>query len=1067
MSGILNRSLVLAASLLWFAAAASAQTNYGTIRGAVLDSSGAAHPNVAIAATNIETGVTQSVTSNDVGNYVVPNLISGSYRVTAAQAGFKRFVAGPVELAAAQDVRVDVRMEVGVVTDSITVVGGAPLIETERATLSEAKTQYIFQNVPINANYRSIWRLLTLTPGVVSGANSIAGNSKGSNSTFNIDGVPMIDGWSGNSVGPAFTFLDGYREYRTDFASANASTGTTATVSVISENGTNQWHGEGWLHYNAIGFVARPFFAPTRPSGPPMFRPNVKFGGPLRLGRLYDGRNRSFFHFTYQGLRGSQLPQVSNFVVPSAPFREGDFSSLSKTLTDPLNGQPFSGSRIPASRLSGVSRYFQDTFYPAPNSGADRFKNIAVFPNRDDQYVGRLDHQISNANSIFGRVMFHHYAFQNYQDSNPQVGVYKQYRDQFNIVLSDTHTFSASLYNELRFGWGSDDSAYNGPRRGLDVVKASGLQLGDLVDVYAMPAMSITGYQRLGQADQGGWTWSNYYLVESLRYNRGRHNLQFGADWAKMNGTLIPTSPSAVFGSYTFNGRFSGDPYADFLLGMMDGSARATSVSPVYRHRNNWAFHFTDSFKVTPRLSLDFGLRYSLLDPGYTERGLFANFNPARNALVVPDQAAMGRIHPGFPKNVPVLTAAAAGVGAKLVNWDRNNLAPRLGFAWRPTKRDDFVVRGAAGIYYVALQPNPSDGGGLPFELNESFTNTLANGVPGFAFPRPFPTTVYQLGGSNGAGMNPNLRTPYTIQYNFTLEKQVLDMGVSLSYVSTLGRKNTWSRNLNQPVADLRPYAEKFALRPFSYFGSASYTDNGASHSYHALMAKAERRLKGGFFYSTNLTWAKSMGDDWANPEDVFNRSRERSQGGQIPRLRAVATGLYELPLGHGRKFAASSPRLLDALIGGWTVSGTWVAQTGLYFAPSFSGTDPSNTENRRGRADRIAGGNLPASQRSVERWFDTAAFVTPANGIGRFGTSGDAVLEGPGLNVFHFGLGKDIAIYERVKMRLEAASTDFFNHPNFSNPSAVVGTSTFGRVLGTVGDDGNRNFQFTVRLVF
>lgn len=1048
---------------------AAAQTYYGTIRGAVLDATGAVHPGVPVTITNLATNVAVNVTSNDVGNYVAPNLIPGKYRISAEQPGFKKFIVEGVELASAQDFRVDIRLEVGEMTQSVTVEGSAQLIETERATLTEVKSNYVFTYTPVNSNFRSLWRLLQLSPGVVGGTfgNTIAGNSRGSNSIFSIDGIPMIDGWSGNSIGPAFTFLDSYREFRIDIASVNASIGTTANVSVVSDSGTNDLHGEAWLHYNAVGFGARPFFAPRRPSGPPNFRPNVKVGGPVWLGPLYDGRNRTFFHFAWQALRGSQLPQVSNFVVPTEAFRAGNFAALGAPIRDPLSNAPFAGNVIPAGRISPVSRYFQDTFYPRPNSGPDRFQNVDVFKNKDTQYNTRIDHKLSDRNSLFGRFLYHHFEFEQWDGTNPLVGIRFQYRDQRNVVISDTHTFSANLINEFRFGYAQDDSKFNGPNRGRDIVSASGLQLNDLQDVPAMPRMDIVGLQSLMQTNLGGWTWDNYYLTDALHQTRGKHNFRYGIDVGIYRGTLLPTSPSLTYGTFTFNGRFSGHPYSDFLLGVMDRSARSTSIGFIKRQRVNYEFYFADDYKVNPRLSLNFGLRYSLLDPGVTSDNLTANFSPTHNALLVPDDAARGKVHPGFPSNVPIVTGDSVGLGRRLARFDRNNFAPRVGFAWRPTQRDDLVIRGGAGFYYLAQQPNPAEGGGAPYELNETFTNVIGGAGPAFSFPRPFPSTTFVLGGTGASGLNPYLRTPYSMQYNFTVEKQIGDMGISTSYLATLSRKNTWTRNLRQVPADTRSFLEKLALAPFPYLFTANFTENGGSHSYHSGIIKVERKPKAGFYYTANVTWAKSVGDDWANPEDAFNRGRERSAGGEIPSLRFVAIGLYELPFGRGKPYAASMSKAADSLVGGWSLGGTWVAQTGFRFTPGFAGRDPSNTDRFSGRPDRIADGNLASSERTLERWFDTAAFVVPPIGIGRFGNSGAFILEGPGLNVFHFGLYKDVALHERAKMRLEMVSTNFFNHPNFSNPSATIGTPAYGRILSTHPDDGYRNFSLTARIVF
>ena len=1061
--------------LLLLQAAAIGQTYYGTLRGIVSDATGAAVPNVEVTVTNIETNVSQKFPSNDVGNYVAPNLIPGRYRVTVEHAGFKKFIVEDIEVVATGDRRVDVKLEVGAVADSVTVTSGAQLIETERATISDVKSNQVFTYMPINASFRSVWRMLQLTPGL--NGSLYAGNGQGRNSTFTIDGMPVRDGWTGGSFGPAFTYLDSYRELRTDMVSVNASGGTSAQIAVVSESGTNALHGEAWLHYNAIGFQARNFFAPQRPHGPPIFRPNLKVGGPVLIPKLYDGRNRTFFHFSWQGLRGSQNPYTTNLLVPNAAFRSGDFSALSTPLIDPLSGTAFPGNRIPANRISSVSKYYQDTFYPAVNSPGDRFTAVSVFPNKSDQYTGRLDHKLSNANSFFFRGMHQTYWYESFDGgNNPNVGKYEQWRDQHHMVLSDTHIVSPQVLNEFRFGYARDESEYGGSNPGLKVVQDSGLQLAGLPDVTALPRMDITGFSSISQSGLNGWLWSNFMIQETVHYTTGKHNFKFGMELGKYNGKQYATSPSEIYGAYGFDGRFSGNPYADFLLGIMTSSSRRTSVGPVYPHRLNKEFFVTDDWKVTPNLSLNLGVRYSILDPGTIEQNLIANFHPASNALVVPDEAAKSRVHPGFPSNIPIVTADAAGLSNKLLNMDYNNFAPRLGFAWRPGWTKDFVIRGGAGMYYVAMQPYISDGGGAPFELPESFTNSVVNGRPDFAFPSPFPTRGFTAvpGGLSAGGMNPDLRTPYTLQFSLTVEKEIAGMGISGSYISTQGRKNVWGYNLNQVPADTQPYTVKFARVPFPYLLGVNYQINGAGHNYHSGFIKAERRFKRGLYYQAHLTLAKSMADDWSSSsEDAFNRARDVSQGGAIPRWRGVMLALYDLPFGKGQTFGTDLPGFLNQIIGNWSIGGTYVAQTGLYFTPSFSGVDPSNTNIRSGRPDRIADGNLPSEERTIQRWFDTSAFVVPPAGIGRFGTSGAFILEGPGVNVFHFGANKEFVLHEKARMKLEMVSTNFFNHPNFANPSATVATSAFGQILSTSGGsstssgEGPRDFSFTLRFIF
>jgi hypothetical protein len=1059
-------------ALALLSAALGAQVYYGTIRGTALDPTGAVVPNVKVTITNQATNVSTEFVTNNVGNYAAPNLIPGMYRVTATSPGFKKFTAEDVQLLAAADYRVDLRLETGDVQESVTVTEGAQLVETEVGTIAEVTENYVFTNMAINSTFRSIWRMLQITPAV--SGNIYAGGTPGRDWTLQIDGVAAKDGWTGNAFGPVATFLDSYREFRVELVNANATSATMANVALVSESGTNELHGAAWLHYNAVGFQARNPFSPTRPSGPPQYRPNVMIGGPVYLGKLYDGRNRTFFHFSWQGLRGSNTPQVANLAVPSPAFRAGDFSSLPTPLRDPINGGVFPGNRIPANRISSVSRYYQETFYPLPNAG-DNYRDTITFPNRSNQYTARVDHHFGTRNTLYGRFLSQYFDVNTWDGgTNPLIGERFQFRLQRHFVISDTHMFSPRVINEFRAGYARDNNRFRGPRRGVDVVEAAGLNLRDLNNAFAIPRVDIAGYSSLFQGNEGGSTWSNYIVQDTLNYTRGKHNFKFGFSIDNYNARLVSTSPSLLFGTYAFNGQFSGNPYADFLLGLMNTSSRSTSVSPVYPHKWNYGLFIQDDYKVTPRLSLNLGLRWDRLDPGTNvEQNLISTFYPAANAIVVPNQAALAKVHPGFAANVPILTSDQAGLnGEQLFYPDNNNFAPRFGFAWRPTALNDFVLRGGLGVYYVTMQPVVSDGGGSPFELNESFTNTIVNGVPDFAFPNPFPTRTFVLGGPSATGLDPYLRTPYTTQYNVTAEKEMWDMGLRFSYIGTLSRKNLFAQDLNQPVADTTPYAVKFARRPYPYLNAATMRINGGTHNYHAGIVQAERRLKQGLYYQTHLTWARMLGDSQSlTSEDAFNRRREYSNYANVPRWRFVTIMMGDLPFGRGRKFGSSWPKALDYVLGNWMLSGTYNYQTGQYFTVFYTGVDPSNTNRLTGRADRIKDGNLPKGERTLSRWFDTTAFVTPPAGIGRFGTSGNNVLEGPNLSIFHFGVGKDIPLSERLKMRLEMVSVNFLNHPNYGNPAgarATIGSPTFGNIFQLNGEDGStRDFSLTVRVQF
>ena len=1062
------RIALFSCAVLLLTAVSFGQDYYGAIRGTAMDTSGAIVPGIEVTITNLDTNISQRVVTNDAGNYVARNLIPGRYRVASEKPGFKKFVADDVELAATADRRVDVRIEVGTTTEVINVEGGAQLIETEKGSLSDTKSNEVFTYTPVNSSDRSIWNLVQLAPGV-SGNNYGGGGGGGNNgydTNFTIDGIPAKDGWSGWTMGPMLTYIDSYREMRINISGVDASSGTSSEVAVVSASGTNSLHGAAWLNYNAIGFMARDFFDPVSPNGPPTFRPNFQAGGPVILPKLYNGKDRTFFYFTWQGLRGSQsLPDTVNIVVPNTTYRTGLFPGA---IIDPLSGSPFAGNQIPVSRISSVSKYYQDTYYPAANTGDNQFRAVKTFPQGNDYYSTRLDHKLSDKNSLFFRILISRsIPAEWWDDNNPNIGVASQWRNEDQQVLSDTHILSPTMVNEFRFGHSVDNSFYSGPNNGPAVVAASGLQLGsNLPDVPAMPAMNITGYQPLQQTSAAGYKWDTYHFLDSLHVVKGKHNLSIGTQISQYNGTMYPSSPSQAYGSFGFDGRFSGDPYADFLLGLPADTSRQTSVSPTYPHRLNKEFYVSDDWKITPRLTLNLGLRYTLLDPGTIDKNMIANFNLASNALVIPG-SAMSLVAAPYLIDTPLATAAQAGLSNKLLNLDKNNLAPRVGFAWRPGVWKDFVVRGGGGIYYVGMQPYISDGGGAPYEISESYTNSITNGVPLFSFPNPFPSTLANSasGGFSAAGMDPNLKTPYSMQANLTVEKRVLGMGVSVSLMTTMARKTVFWHNLNAVQANTTPFDVKYANVPYPFFYSVNYANNGGSHNYRGAYVKAERNFAKGLFYQAHLTWSKSIGDDVAGNQDPFNRAPDRAMSAGIPPFRAVVSLLYDLPVGKGRLLGSSMPALLDYLVGGWRLSANYQWENGSYFTPYFSGTDPANTNAWGGRPDCIGNGNLPKSDRTMDHYFNTAAFVAPPDNAGRYGNCGANILEGPGLNVLNGEMMKEITLHESFKLRLEAVSSNALNHPSFSTPGSTIGTSTYGVIQST--RIAARNLQLTVRLTF
>jgi hypothetical protein len=446
---------------------------------------------------------------------------------------------------------------------------------------------------------------------------------------------------------------------------------------------------------------------------------------------------------------------------------------------------------------------------------------------------------------------------------------------------------------------------------------------------------------------------------------------------------------------------------------------------------------------------------------------------------------SLSKVSPLFPKAyVDVVEAKSLGFnGRTIVNSDRNNFAPRIGVAWRPFGNRT-VFRGGYGIFFDVV-PRFITQGGLPFVLNEpAYTNPATN--PDVILPRVFPATGGAGPSTVGlpAAINTNQQIPYSMQYNATIEHMRFDTGFRLSYIGTNTRKGEWSYDINAPVPDGRPYVDK--PRRFPNYPGISYFTNGAGHQYHSLTAEAERKMARGLYFQSSWVWARDIGDleRGASPENPYDRRRERTVWGDIPTHRFTTNLYYQLPVGKGRAHMSGVSRATNLVVGGWDVSAIYSYYSGQFLTPFWSGPDPAgifNTGSRTPanvtiRPDHLRNANLAAGDRTVSRWFDASAFGGLSAGLGRFGTAAKGVIKGPGVNVWHVGLYKTFPIHERMLLRWEATGTNFFNHPNWSNPAtnisqlANVGViSGVGGVNGSsTGDQpGARAFRMGLRFEF
>lgn len=1066
-----------------------AQTTFGSITGNVTDANGAIVAGATIEATHVRSNYRYTARSNEVGNFTLPQLREGEYTLRATATGFREFVAQNILLASREERRVDIQFQIGPVESRVEVTAGATLIETDTARIGDSKNAVALKSLPLNT--RNLYEFLALTPGVLAAGGGQAtrrfAGSRVNQSEQSIDGITVSNGFDGTQISPLVSYVESYEEVRVDMANNSADIGAVGQVTIISKSGGNELHGAVFDYYSTPWFRARNPFAAQRGAGV-RHQPGGAIGGPIVIPKLYDGHNRSFFFFSFETSRGSNVLQLLNPTVPLASWRAGDFSNVTTPIRNPFNNnQPFPGNRIPDNLINPVSKKIQERFYPLPNFGDP---NALVAQNYREQksrpfdpntyYTIRLDHRFSEASFIFGRWTWNRSYSRDFEANLPTIGQRWQTRDTRAFNLSYTHSLRPNLVSESRWGFAWNDNPRHGPLLGKEVVQFLGITglANNLPDINGLLDVQFQGLG-ITRVTQTQWRHPGFLNFaqqwqQHLNWYRGRHSLKSGFALSRVRFE-DEQAPVALFGDVRFSNRYTGHPYADFLLGIPTTSARAFPQVAISRLRWATDLFVTDDFKVTPRLTLNIGMRYEL-HPSYTEEnGLQSNFDIETGKIVVP-KGSLSKISPLLPRNYVDVVEAD---GARLLKTDKNGFAPRIGLAYRPWDNNT-VIRAGFGVFYDVVS-RPESAGGAPFVINEpSFTNPANN--PVVIFPRVFPDSV---AGPTTVGIptaiRPDIQTPYSMQYNLTIEHQRWNTGFRLSYIGTNTRQGDYQFNINQPVPDDRLYVDK--PRRFPNYPGINYLTNGAGHQYHSMTVEVERRLVKGFSYQGSWVWSRDIGDidRGASPENAYDRERERGVWLDIPTHRVTGNFIYELPFGRGKQWL-NSGRAAHAVFGGWEIAGIYSYHSGQFMTPLWTGPDPTGTaftSNRTPaqvtiRPDQLRDPNLPSSQRTTTRWFDTSAFSAPPPG--RFGTASRGAIKGPTSKVFHAGLAKYFNFNERLKLRLDITATNLFNHPNFSPPMPddaalnLSQTAQFGVLNGVGGtseldQSGARSFRASIRI--
>ncbi|MCC6858906.1 MAG: carboxypeptidase regulatory-like domain-containing protein [Bryobacterales bacterium] len=1081
---------------LLLASAVMAQNVTGTIVGTVTDATGAVVTNSSITVIDEQTNIETKAAASATGEYVVANLPPGTYTVRAELSGFKPSVTRGVRLLANRSSRVDIILEPGAVTQTVEVQASAPVVNSESATIGNVLEANVITTIPLNG--RTLDRLIRISAGVTSDSASnprVAGSAYWGGIQFTVDGAMYND--TGNGGG-AYSYrnglatlpsVDAISEFKIDSNNQKAEFEASVAVTVVSKSGTNDLHGSAlWFNRNKE-FAARYYYTHA-PTPKPAYNRNefgYTLGGPVYIPGVYNGKNKTFFFHSYEGLRERTAPNYLNSVATQA-MRDGDFSGL-PALVDPLNGMPFPNNRVPASRIDARSKALID-YVPLPNTAgegpAGTLRNYRwTIGNISDinRYGVRVDHRFSEKDSIWVHL--------NHSKGYPYfvaVGYPSGYGNWTNggystqsANLTWNHTLSPRTLNEFRFVYFRHASTRQGMNRDFNPLSLfPGLYP---VSFGGLPNMNITNHVAIGDyggSDPGSELTPQF--IDNVTLVRGRHTIKLGADIA-LHKVLSPPAVAGMgsglannsgLGRFDFNGRYTlGGPgtaqpahaFGDFLLGYPVAAYRSTTSPNLLFTSPRYSFFIQDDWHVSSRLSLSFGLRYMYQSPWGERNDTLSNFDFSSGKLVIQSDKLPSQAQQRLVDAYGIVLASQAGVPVEDLRADKNNFGPRFGFAYRPFGDAKTVVRGGAGVYYnflpVFIGFRQRGFNNPPFLLAESF-EAAAGYTPSISLASPFPGGGAISPNANVTAVEKDIRNSESYQWNLTVEREVRpNLGVRASYVGNHSTHLPWynySINLSrtQIPGAIQPN------RPYQPWADILLLAGGGNSILHQLQLEAVQRYSSGLSFQAEYSWNRSLDDVpvVGGPQDPYNARADRGNSDQIRRHIFTFAGSYELPFGPGRKFLSAAHPVVKHLAGGWQFSSILYLRTGTPFSPSFTATQ---TGWRGGRPDRVKDIPLYPEEQTMGQWFNPAAFTTPA--LYTFGNAARNLLFTPGDIVIDGSILKDFAVYERLKVQFRA---EFFNMPNHFNWGGPGSNISVPSTLGRISSGGEaRVVQFGLKILF
>lgn len=1055
-----------------------------TLTGSVTDGSAAAIRDAIVRLTNTQTGEAFSGLTTAAGSYTIPLIKPGQYELIVSAQGFKQYHQKGITLETGTTARVDLQLEIGAVAESVTVEASAPLLNSDTSSLGSVVNNNSIASLPLVG--RRAAQLVRLNGFVVqngSGSTFAIAGGRGDNAMWTIDGgnaQNILLGVATLNFDPPVESLE---EFNVEVANFKAELGRTGGgyIQMTTKSGTNRFHGSAYEFLRNDAFDARNFFSADKPR----LRYNqfgASIGGPIR-------KDKTFFFFNYEGIRNNrQSTLLAN--VPTAAEINGDFSGSSTIVKDPITGSPFAGNIIPSNRLDPVGAAIAK-LYPAPNvdgarSRNNNFRANQLVTNPSNVFVTRIDHTFSDRDRIYGRLLT-----STGNTNNAPVysiaGIDPYNNSQDNSYYSWTatwqHNFSPTTILESRYSF--DRRKYINESGGTDLglaqqfgIKGTNERFFPQITLTGLTGFGVAEHERLQVPIRGD------HITSNLTKIVGRHTWKFGGEFRRSANDDVWSGQAG--GVFAFNTTATGDSLAALLTGWTNSGSRAEAPLIGSRARTFGAF-IQDDWKVTPRLTINLGLRWDL---DWPRSEAFDNRQNSFNRDTINPVSGT----PGV-----ITWSGRNGLSRYAHNFDKNNFGPRVGFAYRVT--DKWIIRGGGGTLFIGQydQATPIVAN-IGFGVRGDFTSVDGGRTSPFRFqdglPYIAPLTEASLVPGFGAvpvGQTPRLAVeffepgnraiPYLNTFNFNIQRQLPFNSVfEIAYLTSLGHKlgAPTSRSINQvPQNLIGTNSNSQILRPFPQFSDVRVISPTIGNSnYHALNVRLDKRYSRGLQFGINYTWSKAIDDVRSRNElggnagdnafgNQYDRRADRGLSGNNIAHRVIGNVTWEIPFGAGRMFNSGN-RLINQALGGWTTALVYEARTGSPFGIIENNGAAIYPTAAAVRSNAVSPYQQNPNWRNNvlgESFFDTSGFAAPQPNT--FGNTGRTVASGPGAIVADLSVLKSFEIVEghRLQFRLEALN--FINHANFALPNQQRGNSNFGRINSLIGGNQARIVQIGLHYKF